>query len=136
MWFSTNEGLTRFDGYSFKTYPFQHLDEGQIYSDHISAMDIDDQGTFWISRHHHPLENFDPVTGGSTLYPSKSSNLPNDIIVEIHCENDLVWLGHAGETNSRGGGLSSLNKLSGEIKNYQFEPIMKTLTTCHQVNCW
>jgi len=48
MWFGTDKGLNRFDGYSFKTYNANQDDPTCIYNDRITTLFEDSKGRLWI----------------------------------------------------------------------------------------
>jgi signal transduction histidine kinase/DNA-binding response OmpR family regulator/ligand-binding sensor domain-containing protein len=46
MWIATNEGLNRFDGYTFQHFT---KESHQLEANHIVSLSIDEQGNIWIS---------------------------------------------------------------------------------------
>ncbi len=118
MWFATAGGLTRFDGYTFRVFPYQYKDSLAIKSDPVQSLAVDNDGFLWILRYNFPLERFNPKTETSVSYPSNSNNLPTDMNSDIFFDPPHhLWIGHA-----QGGGVSRLNKDTGEIVNFQVEP--------------
>ena len=58
MSFATAGGLTRFDGYTFRVFPYQHKDSLAIKSDPVISLTVDNEGFLWISRYDFPLERW------------------------------------------------------------------------------
>lgn len=48
IWFGTGNGLTRYDGYQFKTYFLNKISDDHSISNNIKFMDIDNDGNLWI----------------------------------------------------------------------------------------
>ena len=48
LWFCTSEGLSRFDGYSFKVFRSDPDDSGSIGSNFIHSLYEDPQGVLWV----------------------------------------------------------------------------------------
>jgi len=67
MWFGTQQGLNRYDGYSFKNYDRGAAPDGLSNTD-IRALIEDSTGTIWIGTVGGGLNQLDPVTGALTQY--------------------------------------------------------------------
>jgi len=48
MWFGTKEGLTRFDGFQFKTFLHTSSVSNSLLNNFITALDEDDDGWIWV----------------------------------------------------------------------------------------
>jgi signal transduction histidine kinase/DNA-binding response OmpR family regulator/streptogramin lyase len=48
VWFGTEEGLTRFDGHSFKVYPSDNTQEASIPHDIVKKLYEDSKGRIWV----------------------------------------------------------------------------------------
>lgn len=48
MWFGTNEGLNRFDGYTFKVYEYDSRDSLSLIQNRVNSMCEASDGTIWI----------------------------------------------------------------------------------------
>ena len=48
MWFGTNDGLNKYDGYTFTVYKNDPHDEGTISNNGISSIYEDKKGNLWI----------------------------------------------------------------------------------------
>ncbi len=48
MWFGTDDGLNRFDGYTFKIYRYNSWEESSIPGDHIISLSEGTDGKIWV----------------------------------------------------------------------------------------
>ena len=48
MWFSTFEGLSRFDGYEFKNYKYSSKDPNSLPNNFTKKLLIDSKGNLWV----------------------------------------------------------------------------------------
>ena len=48
MWFATENGLNRFDGYSFKVFKRISGNENSLLNNYITALELDGNGDLWI----------------------------------------------------------------------------------------
>ena len=62
MWFGTEEGLNRYDGYDFKIYKNISGDSTSLSDDYVTSICEDDLGIFWIGTRN-GLNSFNPATG-------------------------------------------------------------------------
>ncbi len=97
MWFGTNDGLNRFDGYEFTVFLNQPDDPGSISDVRISCLYETMDGTLWIGTlfgglnwYNRELEKFDFLR-----YSSPDKNIED--IDRINCISEtpdsLMWLG-------------------------------------------
>jgi signal transduction histidine kinase/ligand-binding sensor domain-containing protein/DNA-binding response OmpR family regulator len=59
MWFGTEGGLVRYDGYKFKIYKYDPDDPESISDHHINSLFKDSKGTLWIGTTYVGLNRFD-----------------------------------------------------------------------------
>jgi len=62
MWFATQDGLNRFDGYSFKVYRPDLDDRFSLSNGYVTALVEDDRGCLWVGTDSGGLNRFDPAT--------------------------------------------------------------------------
>ena len=115
MWFGTQDGLNRYDGYSFKVYRHEIGDSSSISSNNIPCMAEDLNGDLWIGTSN-GLNKFDRKQNRFIRFNTskffqgeKYSDWINSIWVSR--TTDYVWF-------STNGGLFRLNKKTFEIKKY------------------
>jgi len=110
MWFGTQDGLNKFDGYHFKVYKNNPKESKTISNNYIHAITMDHVGNLWIATDN-GLNKFDPVTEQFTLYQShsKGSELKQKFTALL-IENNTIY---AATSNN---GLYTLNLNDKEAK--------------------
>jgi len=97
MWFATNDGLCRYDGYSIKEYKYSPLDSNCISSSWCSELYEDRSGNIWIGIVYSGLNRFDPTTERFThfMHDPDNPNKINAYVVFGICEDSsgALWLG-------------------------------------------
>lgn len=69
LWFGTYDGLTRFDGYEFKTYRPDPQDPNSACFLQFQVLFTDRTGTIWFGSLQQGLGSFDPAREQFTCYP-------------------------------------------------------------------
>jgi ligand-binding sensor domain-containing protein/signal transduction histidine kinase len=108
MWFGTQYGLNRYDGYKFKVFVPDPRNPNSLSGVFITALFKDRDGTLWIGCARF-LNRFAPATETFTHYPVPNVN---------HISQDrtgILWL-------STGQGLYSLDPARGTIRQYSHNP--------------
>jgi ligand-binding sensor domain-containing protein/signal transduction histidine kinase len=108
MWFGTEDGLNRYDGYSFVTYRHDPLDSNSLSSSYIWSIHEDRDGLLWIGTWGGGINSLDPDRGRVVRYqydPSDSTTLSHDRVTGI-TEDSLgtLWACTAG------GGLNRFDR--------------------------
>lgn len=81
IWIGTEDGLNRFDGFSFTVYKHNEDDTTSLASNHIMTLFIDSHQRFWIGTIK-GLQYYDPL---SDKFMRASLNQPNNILRENQC---------------------------------------------------
>jgi signal transduction histidine kinase/ligand-binding sensor domain-containing protein len=106
MWFGTEDGLNRYDGYTFTVYKHDPEEPNSLGGSWIQAILEDDSGTLWIGTSDGGLDRYDRNLDQFTHYrndPEDSSSLSDDEITAIYQDQDgVLWIG------TGGGGLNRL----------------------------
>ncbi|NOX90643.1 MAG: response regulator [Calditrichaeota bacterium] len=96
LWFGSNAGLDRYDGYRFKNYRKYKNDTTSLSNDLVFSMAEDKSGYLWIGTYD-GLNKFDKRTGKSIRYfnilndsTSLSYSKISDLFVD---KNDNLWAG-------------------------------------------
>lgn len=97
LWFATNEGLNRYDGYNIKVYKHDPIDKNSISSNLIRKLYVDKEGLLWIGTDGGGVNLYDPANDNFTCYTTISDNpnsLSNDQVYSI-CEDyqGFIWFG-------------------------------------------
>ena len=119
LWFATEDGLNRFDGYKFKVFRHNLLDSSSLSDNFIWIVYEDKKGDLWIGTNNGGLNKFDREKERFIRYQNNPGNLfslGNNNIRAI-CEDNkgVLWIG------TEGGGLNSFdvarNKFSRVLYN-------------------
>ncbi|HZB14529.1 MAG TPA: two-component regulator propeller domain-containing protein [Chryseolinea sp.] len=119
MWFSTHDGLNKYDGYKFTVYKNIPNDERSLSHNNLWRMIEDRHGNIWIASWGGGLNMFDRETENFIHYrhdPNDSNSVSDDFIytlLEDHQGN--IWIG----TNN--GGLNVLNPATKEIERFTYD---------------
>jgi len=108
LWFGTQEGLSKYDGYGFTSYKYQPNDSGALSGNWVSAICEDRSGALWVGTHGGGLNKFDRYQEVFTHFRhdatdsnSLSHNFIN-VIYEDSRHDGTLWIG------TEGGGLDRI----------------------------
>ncbi|MCP4231730.1 MAG: hypothetical protein GY771_16495, partial [bacterium] len=120
MWFGTQDGLNKYDGYDFTVYKHDPLDQNSLSDSHIRFLHADNKGTLWVGTYNSGLNKFDPETDTFTRY----RHAPNDAHSLSHDEVSVIYRDGAGTlwVGTWGGGLERFNSETGRFKHYRRIP--------------
>jgi len=90
IWFGTQDGLNKFDGYHFKVYKNNPKELNTISSNFIHDLSIDEDGNLWVATDN-GLNKFDPITEQFSLYQvnGKGSELKQRFLTILNQNNTL-----------------------------------------------
>jgi len=118
MWFGTQDGLNRYDGFAFKQYFNDPTNINSLISNNFGEIIEDKQGYLWFGTHYGGLDRFDPLKNEFTHYlnvEDETSTLSsNNIRYMIEDEKGNLWIA------TSGGGINYFNLKTGEFTNYLF----------------
>ncbi len=96
LWFCTEDGLNRYDGYTFETYRRDYFDANSLSDNNIVCMAEDHDGRLWIGTHSNGISIYD-TSDGSFSHLSTSEGdirLPSDLIRALHADSKgNMWIG-------------------------------------------
>lgn len=134
MWFGTQDGLNRYDGYIFKIYKNDPNDKMAISDKYILCLYEDREGYLWIGTKNGGLNRFNRESDNFINYkndPSAAAILSdNDVQTIGESPDGDLWIG------TFGGGLLRLDKKKNEFKgltigsslnNYYINTIFKDI---------
>ena len=117
LWFGTQDGLNRYDGYEFKVFKHDPGHELSLSGVYIYSLFKDRTGTLWVGTDQ-SLDSFDAATESFTHHAIGSFD-PNGIpfpVTHISQDNSgLLWL-------STQDGLYSLDPRTGSRARYLHDP--------------
>jgi PAS domain S-box-containing protein len=120
LWFGTENGLARYDGYDLKFYEAgpDSLSNGTVYG---LAVDAANPAVFWLGTLGGGLNRFDTTTDAFTVYkkePGSPKSLSDDtvaVVMQDKFEANSLWVGTAA-------GLDRLDKKAGVFTHFQNDP--------------
>lgn len=91
MWFGTQDGLNKYDGYHFKVFKNNPKEVNSISSNFIHSIVVDDKGNLWIATDN-GLNKFDPITEQFSLFQlqGKGSELKQKF-TSLLVSKDLIF---------------------------------------------
>jgi signal transduction histidine kinase/ligand-binding sensor domain-containing protein/CheY-like chemotaxis protein/HPt (histidine-containing phosphotransfer) domain-containing protein len=120
IWFATEAGLSRYDGYEVRNYARSRDDPDALASNFIWAIQEDRRGDLWlatndggIARLHRDTERFTSIHHDPADPHSLSSDATRQLMID---RRGRVWIG------TTGGGLNVLEPTTGRIEHYQHDP--------------
>ena len=97
MWFGTEDGLNRYDGYTFNVLRHDPENPNSLVYNHILSLYVDRAGYIWIGTFDSGLDRFDPYSENFVHYRSDLENpgsLSNDHVISIFEDSSSdLWVG-------------------------------------------
>ena len=114
IWFGTQYGIDRYDGYEFKVFVHEAGRANSLAGAYVYSLFNDRSGVLWIGCDR-VLDRFDPRTETFTHYQVETDELANLGSTVVHISQDrsgLLWL-------ATGTGLHQLDPNTGKITHYR-----------------
>ncbi|MCP4215998.1 MAG: response regulator, partial [bacterium] len=119
MWFGTEDGLNRYDGYDFKVIKHDARDPKSISGNVIRAMLEDRTGVMWVGTRDAGLNRYHRENAGFTRYkhiPGNTQSLGHNAVRDIYEDaSGVLWIG------TTGGGLNRFNRQKETFTVYRHE---------------
>lgn len=119
MWFGTQDGLNRYDGYQFKVYRPDPGNPSSISNNSIWALFTDQSGVLWVGSYG-GLNRYRQETDDFIRYqhdPANPYSLSHDNVRAIYQDHQgLLWVG------THGGGVNIFDTKSGHFTRYRHDP--------------
>ncbi len=97
LWFCTENGLNRFDGYQFKAFYHHPHDPSTLSSNSVSAILQEEDGRFWMGTWGGGLNRYDPGEEGFRSYRADvgdPESLSSDFVQTLFLSKDnTLWVG-------------------------------------------
>ena len=120
LWFGTQDGLNRYDGYNFKIYRHDPANQKSISNNFIYALYEDRNGNLWIGTSGGGLNKFDCEKEEFICYknnPDDPKSLSSNVIFSILEDNTgALWVG------SRDGVLNLMDHITGTFTRFPINP--------------
>jgi PAS domain S-box-containing protein len=117
LWFGSQYGLNRYDGYKFKVFKHEPGNPNSLSGVFISSLFKDRAGMLWIGCDDY-LDKFDPVTDSFTHYHIDTSDAQGETVPVTHISQDhtgMLWL-------STLRGLFRFDPSTGKMLRYRHDP--------------
>ncbi len=133
LWFGTQDGFCRYDGYSFLVHRHNPKDSSTISSNDITAMCEDKQGYIWIGTRDGGLNRYNPKTGAFTCFRHDALNprsLPSNYISTVYEDGQgTLWVG------TQVAGLGVLDRTTGAVTTFHHQPGNSSSLSNDSVRC-
>ncbi len=120
LWFATEDGLDRYDGYKFTVYKNNPQDKNSIADNFIWTMYEDRSGNLWIGTNSGGLSKFNRETEKFTNYkfdPANPNSLSNNNVRAIFEDSHgILWIG------TEGGGLNEFDRKDDKFIHFTNSP--------------
>jgi diguanylate cyclase (GGDEF)-like protein len=120
LWFATQEGLNRYDGYEIKVYQHDSADQHSLSHDWVWTLFVDSSGSLWIGSDGGGLSRYDQETDRFVHFkhnPEDPKSISNDRVRVIYeDQGGVFWVG------TDGGGLNRFNPNNGTFTRYNHTP--------------
>ncbi|MFC1607987.1 two-component regulator propeller domain-containing protein [Candidatus Latescibacterota bacterium] len=96
MWFGTQDGLNKYDGYNFTSYRHIPFDKTSIGNSSITQIIEDDDNNLWIATLNEGLFQFDRNTEQFTYYgfePGNDASISSNEINDLVYNAGTLWIG-------------------------------------------
>jgi signal transduction histidine kinase/ligand-binding sensor domain-containing protein/CheY-like chemotaxis protein len=119
MWFGTQDGLNRYDGYTFRVHKADLQDVASLPNNFINALAEDAGGSLWVGT---PggLSRYDPYTERFQTYHHETANpnsLSSDAVTELLVDHEgMLWVGTVNT------GLNRFDATTGRFERYRSNP--------------
>ena len=131
LWFGTNNGLYRFDGYSVSEYRHDAHNTNSLSHNNVNCIYADKGGVLWVGTWG-GMSRIDPVNLSFTRYKHDPRNIKtlsnNDVRAIAEDPNGNLWIG------TFGGGVNRFNKLNGDFSVYQHSPTNASSISSNYIN--
>jgi signal transduction histidine kinase/ligand-binding sensor domain-containing protein/DNA-binding response OmpR family regulator len=117
MWFGTQDGLNKYDGYKFTVYRHNPDDRTSLGANFVSSIFEDSGGLLWIGTRGGGLNQFDRKQETFTRFKHQADNphsISHDSVRSIFADSaGILWIG------TEGGGLNKFDKKTGKFTRFQ-----------------
>lgn len=120
MWFGTEDGLNKYDGYDFNIYRNDPTDRTTLSDSYIRYIYTDKKGDLWACTFSRGLNKFNRKTGTFIRYlhnPDDPDSIGHDEVSVVYEDGEKnFWVG------TLGGGLDKLDRETGRFSHYRNIP--------------
>lgn len=141
LWFGTQAGLNRYDGYDFTIFENDPFDRNSLSHNLIQTMHLDEDGTIWIGTYG-GLNRFDTENRTFTTYAQKAddpSSLSNNVVVAITRDSQgTLWVGTLDGLNRMDEGTGTFTRYlpDGDDPRSLPDKVVRSLACDRSGNLW
>jgi ligand-binding sensor domain-containing protein/signal transduction histidine kinase len=132
MWFGTQDGLNRYDGYEFKIYRHKPKDTTSLERSHIMSLYEDRQGNLWVGNFNGALSLYNRKNDAFTHYKLTNGNtngLSDKTATTIYEDKQAnLWIGTYYK-------LNLLDRKTGLITHFGNDPADPASISDNGINC-
>ncbi len=133
LWLGTQDGLNRFDGYSFKIYRHDARDSLSISDNYVNCLFLDSDGDLWIGTYSGGLNRYDRDRDGFEHFmhdsSARTSISGNNVWSITEGPNRNLWIG------VWGGGLNAFDRTHGTWTIFRHNPKDSASLSDNRVLC-
>ena len=122
MWFGTQEGLNRFDGFEFVVFAHDPTDPTTISDESIRTMIEDSAGVLWVGTDAGGLSRYSPHSGTFTNFlhdPTAANSISDNRVRVIYEDNSrILWVG------TDGSGLDRFDRNTSSFTHFPYNPLV------------
>jgi signal transduction histidine kinase/ligand-binding sensor domain-containing protein/CheY-like chemotaxis protein len=121
LWFGTDDGLYRYDGYNLKPYRHERGNPNSLSDDVVKVVYTDRAGNLWVGTGFGGLDKLDPASDTFTHYrhdPAKRDSLGDNAVENIYQDSSGQDSAGAALWVATDGGLDRLDQASGTFVHY------------------
>ena len=142
MWFATQDGLNRYDGYSFAHFSHDDHDSASLSDNYVNALLEDREGNLWAGTRGGGLDRYLREAGKFARYrahPGDSHSLSND---EVRCLYEdragTIWIGTTNGLDRYDRSNDSFVRFNHDLSNRQSlpAPLVESLFEDGAGNFW
>lgn len=115
LWFGTEDGLHRFDGYEMVVYQARPGDADGLQADGVQHLVVDDSGDLWVATYGGGVSRLSAATGKFTHFRHRADDpgsLQSDLVFRLALNTDgRIWV----ITNE---GLDLLDPVTGRVHHF------------------
>lgn len=119
MWVGTQDGLNRYDGYTFTVFRHDPADPNSLGFNEVTALAEDAEGVLWIGTPGEGVDRYDARTGKFTHYRHNANDptslSDNEVTVIFQDRSGRMWIGTQG-------GLNRFEPAAKNFTHYHFDP--------------
>ena len=117
LWFATDDGLNRYDGYDFKVFRNNPENQNSISDNSVWVLTEDKKGNIWIGTKNGWLNRFDPVSEIFTRWKIKVEDVKENAITCVYEDRkEKIWIG------TYRGGLYRFDPLTERVEHWYNNP--------------